>query len=77
MKIGKFESSIEYKSGRLIDSPANQVPVNQFGEQQATIVYGPQELGILYEGNESQLKFGLKGFWSRRINGEHRLVYSN
>jgi outer membrane protein OmpA-like peptidoglycan-associated protein len=45
----------------LIDSPANQVPVNQFGEQQATIVYGPQELGILYEGNESQLKFGLKG----------------
>jgi outer membrane protein OmpA-like peptidoglycan-associated protein len=45
----------------LIDSPPNQVPVNQFGEQQATIVYGPQELGILYEGNESQIKFGLKG----------------
>jgi toxin YoeB len=22
------------------------------------------------------LKFGLKGFWSRRINVEHRLVYS-
>ena len=45
----------------LIDSPPNQVPVNQFGEQQATIVYGPQELGILYEGNEELLKFGLKG----------------
>ena len=45
----------------LIDSPPNQVPVNQFGEQQATIVYGPQELAILYEGNEEQIKFGLKG----------------
>ena len=21
------------------------------------------------------LKFGLKGLWSRRVNGEHRLVY--
>ena len=27
-------------------------------------------------GTPEQLKFGLKGFWSRRINGEHRLVYS-
>jgi hypothetical protein len=45
----------------LIDSPPNQVPVNQFGQQQATIVYGPQELAILYEGNNEQIKFGLKG----------------
>ena len=44
-----------------IDSPPNQVPVNQFGQQQATIVYGPQELAILYEGNEESIKFGLKG----------------
>ncbi len=28
-------------------------------------------------GTPESLKFGLKGFWSRRINGEHRLVYSN
>ena len=28
-------------------------------------------------GTPEPLKFGLKGFWSRRINGEHRLVYSN
>jgi toxin YoeB len=27
-------------------------------------------------GTPEPLKFGLKGFWSRRINGEHRLVYS-
>jgi len=26
-------------------------------------------------GNPEPLKFGLKGFWSRRITGEHRLVY--
>ena len=45
----------------LIDSPPNQVPVNEFGEQQATIVYGPQELGILYEGNIGRLQFGLAG----------------
>ena len=32
-----------------IDGPPNQSPVNQFGVQQQTIVYGPQELGILYE----------------------------
>lgn len=27
-------------------------------------------------GKPEPLKFGLKGFWSRRINGEHRLVYT-
>ena len=44
-----------------IDAPANQVPIGKNGKQIQTIVYGPQELGILYEGNESQLQFGLKG----------------
>ena len=27
-------------------------------------------------GKPESLKFGLKGFWSQRITGEHRLVYS-
>jgi toxin YoeB len=27
-------------------------------------------------GKPEPLKHGLKGFWSRRITGEHRLVYS-
>jgi toxin YoeB len=27
-------------------------------------------------GKPEPLKFGLKGFWSRRIAGEHRLVYA-
>jgi len=26
-------------------------------------------------GKPEPLKFGLKGLWSRRVNGEHRLVY--
>jgi toxin YoeB len=26
-------------------------------------------------GKPEQLKYGLAGFWSRRINHEHRLVY--
>ena len=44
-----------------IDSPPNEVPVNEFGQQQQSIVYGPQELGQLYEGNIGQLQFGLAG----------------
>nr|WP_317129028.1 Txe/YoeB family addiction module toxin [Mangrovivirga cuniculi] len=27
-------------------------------------------------GNPEPLKHDLQGFWSRRIDGEHRLVYS-
>ncbi|MBC7723010.1 MAG: Txe/YoeB family addiction module toxin [Pedobacter sp.] len=27
-------------------------------------------------GKPEPLRFALKGFWSRRITGEHRLVYS-
>ena len=26
-------------------------------------------------GNPEPLKYDLKGYWSRRISGEHRLVY--
>lgn len=26
-------------------------------------------------GKPEALKFGLRGFWSRRISGDHRLVY--
>lgn len=44
-----------------IDGPPNQVPVNEYGQQQQSIVYGPQELGILYEGNVGQIQFGLAG----------------
>jgi hypothetical protein len=45
----------------LITSPSNEVATDRFGKQQATIVYGPDELGKLYEGNEGKLNFGLAG----------------
>ena len=44
-----------------ITSPPNQIPVNAGGKQVQTNVYGPSELGILYEGNENKLNFGLAG----------------
>jgi len=44
-----------------IDSPPNEIPVNEYGKQQHTIVYGPQELSQLYEGNIGKLQFGLAG----------------
>ena len=43
-----------------ITSPPNQVPVNAFGQQEQSPVYGPSELGILFEGNSGQLNFGLQ-----------------
>jgi len=42
-----------------ITSPANQIPVNPFGQQVETPVYGPSELAKLYEGNQDSLNFGL------------------
>jgi hypothetical protein len=44
-----------------ITSPANQIPVNPYGQQVETPVYGPSELGILFEGNQDLLNFGLAG----------------
>jgi len=44
-----------------ITSPPNQIPVNVFGQQVQTPVYGPSELAQLYEGNIDRLNFGLAG----------------
>ncbi|MDB0072866.1 hypothetical protein OAA60_01230 [Porticoccaceae bacterium] len=44
-----------------ITSPPNQVPVNAFGQQEQVPVYGPSEMGKLYEGNIDSLNFGLAG----------------
>jgi hypothetical protein len=44
-----------------ITSPSNAIPVNAYGQQVETPVYGPSELGILYEGNDNKLNFGLAG----------------
>lgn len=45
----------------IITSPPNQVPVNAFGQQEQSPVYGPSEMGKLYEGNIDSLNFGLAG----------------
>jgi len=44
-----------------ITSPTNQIPVDAFGRQVQTPVFGPSELGQLYEGNIESLNFGLAG----------------
>ena len=44
-----------------INSPANEVPVDRFGKQQPSPVYGPSDLSKLYEGNIDKIKFGLGG----------------
>ena len=44
----------------MISSPSNDVPVDRFGKQQQTPVYGPSDLAKLYEGNIDKIKFGLK-----------------
>ena len=45
----------------LLTSPTNAIPKNSYGEQVQAPVYGPSEMGILYEGNQSKLNFGLAG----------------
>jgi hypothetical protein len=44
-----------------INSPDNEVPVDRFGKQTQSPVYGPSELAQLYEGNIDKIKFGLAG----------------
>lgn len=44
-----------------ITSPDNEIPVDAFGKQQPSPVYGPSELGKLYEGNIDKISFGLGG----------------
>ena len=42
-----------------VSSPVNEVPIDAFGRETGALVYGPSELAILYEGNESSINFGL------------------
>ncbi len=42
-------------------SPAGDVPVNQFGIEQQSPVYGPSELAQLYEGPSQSIKLGANG----------------
>ena len=53
-----YIGSANSEPGQIM-SPPNQIPVNSVGSQVSAPVYGPDELGKLYEGNINQLKFGL------------------
>jgi hypothetical protein len=59
--VGKYYVGSRTAEPSTITSPPNQIPVNASGKQVQTDVYGPSELGILYEGNQNRLNFGLAG----------------
>jgi hypothetical protein len=42
-------------------SPVGDVPVNQFGVEQQSPVYGPSELAQLYEGPSQSIRLGANG----------------
>jgi hypothetical protein len=44
-----------------IFSPVGEVPVNQFGVEQQSPVYGPSELSQLYEGPSQSIRLGANG----------------
>jgi hypothetical protein len=58
---GRYYVGSRTSEPSTITSPPNQIPVDGAGRQIQTNVYGPSELGILYEGNQNQLNFGLAG----------------
>jgi len=55
--IGGYYVGNKTSEPSSITSPPNQVPVNVFGQQVKSPVYGPSELGILFEGNQENLNF--------------------
>jgi hypothetical protein len=56
---GYYVGSVDAEPSQ-IDTPANEVAIDRFGKQTGSIVYGPDELAKLYEGNEEKINFGLK-----------------
>ena len=59
--VGGYYVGSRNSEPSTITSPPNQVPVNAFGQQEQSPVYGPSEMGILFEGNQDTLNFGLAG----------------
>ena len=57
--VGGYYVGSRNSEPSTITSPANQVPINAFGQQEQVPVYGPSEMGILFEGNQDTLNFGL------------------
>jgi hypothetical protein len=59
--VGGYYVGSKNAEPSLITSPPNQVPVDAFGRQQQAPVFGNSEMGILFEGNQNQINFGLAG----------------
>ena len=57
--VGGYYVGSRNSEPSTITSPPNQLPVNAFGQQEQVPVYGPSEMGILFEGNQDTLNFGL------------------
>jgi len=58
-KGGGYYVGSDQAEPSTINTPANEIPVDRFGKQQPSPVYGPSDLAKLYEGNVDQIKFGL------------------
>jgi hypothetical protein len=64
---GAFTNNSNYYVGGLtsdpsrVFSPGGDVPVNAFGQEQQSPVYGPQELAQLYEGPSKDIRLGANG----------------
>jgi hypothetical protein len=64
---GAFTNNSNYYVGGLtsdpsrVFSPGGDVPVNAFGQEQQTPVYGPSELAQLYEGPSKEIRLGANG----------------
>jgi len=55
-----YVGSITSEPSRVF-SPGGDLPVDQFGKEQQSPVYGPQELAQLYEGPSKDIRLGANG----------------
>jgi hypothetical protein len=55
-----YVGSITSEPSRVF-SPGGDLPVDQFGKEQQSPVYGPQELAQLYEGPSKEIRLGANG----------------
>lgn len=65
--VGTSENNSNYYIGSVssepsrVFSPSGDLPVNSFGQEQQSPVYGPSELAQLYEGPSRQVRIGANG----------------
>ena len=65
--VGTIQNNSNFYVGSVtsdpsrVFSPGGDIPINQFGQEEQTPVYGPSELASLYEGNSKEIKLGANG----------------